>query len=151
MQLFLDMDGVLADFDKHHEYVFGYRPDRVADNVDWEAVRRHKDFYLKIPPMVDAEELWKFAKPHNPIVLTGVPWSVEEAADNKRAWVKWYLGPDVPVVTCASKNKCRYAKPGDVLVDDWEKYKDLWIKAGGLWVTHTSAKSSIEALKQLGL
>jgi hypothetical protein len=38
--LFVDMDGVLADFDAHHEAVFGVRPSKVTDNVHWAAVRR---------------------------------------------------------------------------------------------------------------
>ena len=39
MQIFVDMDGVLADFDTGHEIVFGIRSDKLADNVDWPAVQ----------------------------------------------------------------------------------------------------------------
>ena len=39
MTIFVDMDGVLADFDQHYENVFGVLPSRVADNVDWKQVR----------------------------------------------------------------------------------------------------------------
>ena len=52
MNLFVDMDGVLADFAQHHQAVFGWRPER-EDNVDWTAVREVEDFYLNIPPMAD--------------------------------------------------------------------------------------------------
>ena len=82
MQIFVDMDGVLADFDAHHEAVFGVRPDKVADNVDWSAVRAVKDFYLNIPPMADLPALWTVLGKHKPIILTGVPRSVEEASAN---------------------------------------------------------------------
>ena len=50
MPLFVDMDGVLADFDAHHEAVLGVRSDKQTDNVDWLRVRDIKDFYLNIPP-----------------------------------------------------------------------------------------------------
>jgi len=33
--IFVDMDGVLADFDAHHEAVFGTRPNKTSDAVDW--------------------------------------------------------------------------------------------------------------------
>ena len=45
------MDGVLADFDTHHETIFGVRA--CNDNVDWVAVRAFPDFYLRIPRMAD--------------------------------------------------------------------------------------------------
>ena len=40
--------------------------------------------------------------------------------------------------------------PGDVLVDDYLRYKDLWEKAGGRFVQHLTAKQTIEELKKLG-
>ena len=39
MQLFVDMDGVLADFDRHHETITGYRSSKLLDNADWAAIR----------------------------------------------------------------------------------------------------------------
>jgi hypothetical protein len=149
MQLYLDMDGVLADFDAGHERAFGFRPDKLADNVDWKAVRQIEKFYEDLPPMGDLGTLWAFVAPLKPIVLTGVPHSVKEAPDHKRAWVQKHLGPDVPVICCLSREKCRHAKPGDILVDDWEKYRKLWEDAGGRWVTHASAEDTILALKSL--
>lgn len=151
MQIFVDMDGVLADFDAHHEAVFGVRPDKVADNVDWSAVRAVEDFYLNIPPMDDLPMLWWALGKYSPIVLTGVPWSVAEAADNKRAWVRKHLGAHVQVRCCRSSEKCHHAVPGDILIDDWEKYKHLWINAGGRWITHRSAYETIRELVALGV
>lgn len=151
MQLFVDMDGVLADFDSHHEAVFGIRPCKKADNVDWEAVRGVRDFYLNIPPMADLEALWARIERYNPIVLTGVPASVEEAPENKRSWVRKNLGDHVQVICCRSREKCTHAKPGDVLIDDWEKYKQLWLNVGGRWITHTSAAETDRQLTELGL
>ena len=50
MQLFVNMDGVLAVFDAHHEVVFGVRACKNADHAQWNAVRSVRDFYLNIPP-----------------------------------------------------------------------------------------------------
>lgn len=148
-QLFLDMDGVLADFDEGYERAFGVRSDKEADNVDWDLVRHRENFYRDLPPMEDMLRLWDFAKAFNPIVLTGVPWSIPEAADNKRAWVIKNLVPTPDVRCVASRDKAKSCNPGDVLVDDWEKYRHVWLEAGGVWITHTSAASSIAQLLPL--
>lgn len=122
-QVFVDMDGVLADFDSHHHRVFGRLPDRVADNVDWSHVNNHDGFFLGIDPMPDMLELWSFVErlTPKPKILTGVPSSVAIAPENKRAWVRKHIGDDVEVICCRSKDKSLHAAPGDILIDDWEK------------------------------
>ena len=151
MQLFCDMDGVLADFDQHHKNVFGYRSSTALDNVLWGKVRKVPHFYLHIPPMKDMKELWEAISPKNPIVLTGVP-RIKEAASDKHAWGHTHLIPPAQrIITCPSKEKYLHMiDPGDILIDDWEKHKEAWVIAGGLWITHTSAKDTIKQLKDLG-
>jgi hypothetical protein len=148
-RIFIDLDGTLADFDLGHERAFGARPDKEKDDVDWERVRETPNFYRDLPPMGDYRVLWNAVKHHRPIILTGVPKDVPEAAGNKLAWVNRVLGP-VDVICCRSKDKASYCSPGDVLVDDWEKHRALWEAAGGHWVTHTSAAESLRQLKELG-
>lgn len=153
-QVFVDLDGVLADFDRHYEDVFGERPDKAADNVDWQKVREIPTFYADLPLMPDAMVLWDFVSQLKapPIILTGVPRLIsEEAAANKRAWVDLNLGENVRMIGCRSRDKSLYAKPGDILIDDWEKYRHIWLAAGGRWITHTSADRSIDQLLDLGI
>lgn len=147
MKLFVDMDGVLADFDRHHEEIFGTRPNKKADDVDWKRVKEHENFYAGIPPMEDMRILWAYVKRFSPTVLTGIPSSLrEEAEANKKAWIAAHLGKDVPVICCPSREKSRWGSAGDILIDDWEKHKELWIRMGGVWITHTSAVNSIYEL-----
>lgn len=114
-------------------------------------MRKVKDFYLDIPPMADVPVLWNYLRRHNPTVLTGVPGIVPEAPRNKQAWVRRHLGPEVPVIACKSRDKCLHATAGAILIDDWEKYRDRWLAAGGVWITHRSAMETIDALRKLGL
>lgn len=153
MNIFVDMDGVLADFDSHHEMVFGIRACKLTDNVDWKKVRAVDGFYRDIPPMADMEVLWRRLGPLNPTVLTGVPGSVDEAPENKRAWVRKHLGENVPVICCRSSEKSLHMRPGDILIDDWDKYRNVWITRGGIWITHRSAIetcAALDILEQLG-
>jgi hypothetical protein len=102
-----------------------------------------------MPLVEDACELWDFCKAFRPTILTGLPrgsW----AGPQKRRWVAKQLGGHVPVITCMARDKCVYASPGAVLVDDTVKYAELWRERGGVFVEHRSASESIAALRQLG-
>ncbi len=150
MQIYVDMDGVLADFDRHYRKTFG----RVATRpggTDWEAVRAHKGFYQGIPPMPDMDVLWTRLAPYNPIVLTGVPQQVDEAADNKREWITKYLPLGTKVICCRAKDKWMFCTPGDLLIDDYERHMQLWLVAGGRWITHISAEATCRRMDLMGI
>lgn len=151
MKLYVDLDQVLANFDAGYEALTGAPPCREADNADWAKMAAADNFYLNLPPMPDAMQLWGYIERYCPIVLTGIPYSVPNAAQNKREWVWKNLMADAQVITCRSADKCLQAEPGDILIDDWEKYKDKWVAKGGVWVTHVSAADTIRQLKELGL
>lgn len=150
MNLFLDLDGVLVDFDRGYEQLSGLAPEKKNDDVDWDLVNKTPAFYARLPPTPDAFLLWDFCKPYSPAILTGIPESVRTAEADKRKWVAKYLGAGVTVLCCASKDKCQFGRPGRILVDDWEKYRDKWLATGGAWITHTDAVSTIAALRALG-
>jgi len=57
----------------------------------------------------------------------------------------------VEVRCCLAREKCLHASPGDILVDDWDKHRKLWLKAGGIWIAHTSAADTGRQLTELGL
>lgn len=151
MKLFVDLDGVLADFDEGYERKFGVRPSIGTDNVEWKNIEGESNFYRHLPPKGDAFELWSAIVRLQPTVLTGIPKDVPSAAADKRAWVAKMFGPMVPVITCLSKEKCLHAKPGYTLIDDWEKYRHLWEERGGVWITHLNAELTIQELKRKGV
>ncbi|HYD32915.1 MAG TPA: hypothetical protein VEB64_18925 [Azospirillaceae bacterium] len=149
MELFLDLDGVLADFDRGVEAVTGRRPERLALKEMWRALARQPDFFGTLEFMEDALVLWEFCRPHRPTILTGLPlgsWAPEQ----KRRWVARMLGADVPVITCMTREKARFSRPGRVLVDDRDNTRNAWEAAGGVFVLHTSAAQSVAVLKDLG-
>ena len=152
-QLFLDLDGVLANFDDGYRELFGALPDRNGPEPPdfWDKISGHGSFFASLQPMPDAMELWSAAHELHPkpIILTGVPKEVPDAGIQKRAWVTHHFGADAHVITCPSAHKRKHGKPGDVLVDDWPKYQHLWEKMGGIFVLHTSAADSISTLRGL--
>lgn len=151
MQLFLDCDGVLADFTKGAKKVLGMDPTRYEEihgkKEFWKQIYAAPDFYYKLDPMPDAHELVNAVKHLKPTILTGRPvgvWATQQKLD----WGKKYF-PDLPMIVCLAKDKNTYGKPGDILIDDTVKYEHLWTQMGGIWITHTSAHNSIAKLKKL--
>ena len=153
-QLYLDMDGVLADFDKRAGEVFGMDPVMFeywhGEKAFWNTLYAVPDFFYTFDMMPDAPALWAATKHLHPIVLTAIPRG-EWAVDQKRRWLAEKFGPDVPIITCFAKEKANYCEPGDILVDDRPKYCALWEERGGTFIVHTSAESSLVELARLGL
>lgn len=147
--LFLDLDGVLADFDRGVQLATGKLPHELPVKAMWQALAKVSDFYGNLALMPDAPRLWAFCQPHQPTILTGLPLG-RWAEAQKRRWVAKVLGPDVPVITCMSRDKQRFAVPGAVLVDDRASIQPAWEAAGGAFVLHRDAETSIAALKRLG-
>lgn len=152
-QLFLDCDGVLADFDTRAEEVFGLPPrqaeERFGTQRFWVDLQSHPNFYRDLPLLPDAMKLYEAVKHLSPIILTGCPqggWAEPQKLD----WAAKNF-PGVKMITCLSKDKRLHMKIGDVLIDDWPKYKHLWEEHGGRFVLHTSAEESIAQLREIGM
>jgi hypothetical protein len=152
-QIFLDCDGVLADFDTFSFQLFGQHPRaaeaEIGEEEFWNRIRNHGNFYRELPLLTDAMELYQAIAHLNPIILTGCPkggWAEAQKLD----WALHHF-PTVRIITCRARDKRRHMQPGDILVDDYLKYRDLWESAGGIFVHHTSAGESIAQLAKLGL
>jgi hypothetical protein len=148
-QLYLDCDGVLADFDKGATAVLGLHPrafeKRHGIGRFWQKLASAPDFYFGLPLMDDAMELFEAVRHLNPIILTGLPrgnW----AADQKVRWAAQHF-PGTKIITTMARDKRDHAKEGDVLVDDQLRHRHLWEEAGGIFVHH---KSAGETLSELG-
>jgi hypothetical protein len=152
-QIYLDCDGVLADFDKGAAEVFGMPPalyeKRRGLAAFWKALATTPDFFANLDPLPDARELYEAVAHLDPIILTGLPrgnW----AEPQKRRWAKRHF-PGVEVITTSAALKREHCHPGDFLIDDRPKYRHLWEQAGGVFILHTSAASSIAALRAHGV
>lgn len=153
-RLYLDCDGVLSDFDTHFIKNIGITPKQFEDQHGskyfWQTIRHEFEaFFEELSPMEDAMHLFETVEHLRPIILTGCPKG-EWSQPQKLKWADKYF-PGIPMITCRSRHKNKYCKPGDVLVDDITKYKKMWEEVGGIYVHHTDAKSSIEKLKELGV
>jgi len=150
-QLFLDCDGVLADFDAGVREILGMSPHtfeaRHGRRAFWREIARTKDFYARLPLMADARTLFDGVAHLDPIILTGLPLG-NWAAPQKVRWAEEHF-PGTHIITCMARDKYRHMRGADVLVDDRLEHRDKWEDAGGTFVHHRDARSTLDKLAEI--
>lgn len=143
---YLDMDGVVADWDTAAEDFLGvpfrtkpvYGEYRVTA-AEWDRLRAQSRFYRSLPLMADCQQLVALARQYRDhlgwqlLFLTAVPHNNDQpwAFSDKVLWAQERF-PDIPVhFGPHSTDKWRHCQPGDILVDDRGDNCDAWRAAGG--------------------
>ena len=154
-KIFVDMDGVLADFIQGVEspkYLNGPF-DKQSDYDQRKVELSNAGLFFDLPPMNDMKTLVDYIKG------TGIDWEIlscsgmqnrDRVAKDKFKWIRKHVDIDV-LVTCTlkGKEKAVFARPGYVLIDDKASNITAWQDAGGIGIYHTNAKWTIEHLKKL--
>jgi len=94
-QLNVDMDGVLADFDKLFIERHGVHPKTLSEEEFWNRVIPFPNWFAELAPMEDAFVLvrgvneWVEAKYYEPHILTALPKKgrLPLSEDHKRDWL----------------------------------------------------------------
>jgi hypothetical protein len=153
-QLFLDCDGVLADFDRYATALLGMPPRefeaRHGIRRFWSRIAGDPDFFFNLPLMPDARELWDAVAHLQPVILTGLPHG-NWAAPQKMRWAAKHFPEARMITTQARAKRDHMEQPGDILVDDLLKYRALWEEAGGVFVHHRSTPDTLAQLRVLGV
>ena len=150
-RLFLDADGVLADFDEGARRLLGMMPPEYERKHGrggfWKRLANANNFYGTLPEMPDARVLFDAVKHLEPTILTGLPLG-NWAAPQKIKWAAEHF-PGVPIITCMARDKHKHMKPGDVLVDDRENHRAAYESAGVIFIHHRNARNSVEQLARI--
>ena len=161
--IYLDMDGVVADFDKRFEdlsgmipqsYVNKYGLDKFWDLID----EKHKvAFWRGIELMPGANKLVNFVSQY-PYEMLTAPSVKKQSVIGKSLWVKDKVGtlyPSKPKVTYRPAKLKHTVKPNltkyDILIDDKKSTIERWNNAGGTAIFYVNANQVIDELKNLGL
>ena len=153
--LYLDMDGVVADFDEYAARTLGVPPSAgIYPDEIWRKLAGNARLYRDLEKTSYADQLVfecsKFVKRHNYelMFLTAVPKGndVPWAFYDKVYWARHNF-PTIPVMFGPySKDKHVHCRPGDILIDDRKSNIDEWRISGGLGILHTDYDSTIEQL-----
>lgn len=161
-KIYLDMDGVLADFDRgvkellHLEPVEQSKATEAQDDILWAAAKEVGNFYDKLEPIEGAVAMYE--KLHSIYgdkceILSAVPKprrGIVTAKDDKINWVRRILSKDIVVNIVHRAEKKDFAKDkGCILIDDLEKNIREWEAAGGTGIHFTSVEETLEKLALL--
>ena len=156
--IYLDMDGVVADFDEYAARTLGVPPaNGIYPNEVWYNLASNARLYRDLKKTPYADELVDYCKKlcrekqYRLLFLTAVPKGndVPWAFYDKVIWAQiWFA--DIPVIFGPfSKDKHVHCKPGDILIDDRTSNIQEWNTAGGIGILHKfDLKDTLEQLKK---
>lgn len=159
MKIYLDMDGVLADFDKQYELLFGVRPKEVTKrdehfHKNWDAFVLDEGF-TRLELFPGADRLLKYIESLDvPVEILsssgGSKWHLE-VTTQKHQWLRTRGIPHRPNIVPGGHKKAEFAGPWNILVDDTLRVVENYRKAGGTAILHTDADETIVELSKLYL
>jgi hypothetical protein len=162
-KVYLDMDGVLADFDQRFRDISGMEPrefeSKYGKKAFWDLIDEENKikFWVGIPVMPGAADLVDAVKDYDYELLTS-PSAKKQSYLGKILWVKNHTGsvfPSKPRINFKRAKEKHEVKPQlaktDILIDDREDTIGRWNAAGGTGIIYKNISQVLNDLGKLGL
>ena len=153
------MDGVLTDFEKRYDELFGVRPEEVA--------ARSKHFWSNFDAFIEggnfktlekhpyADQLLQFVHelrvPVEILTSSGGEKHYDQVSVDK---IEWLLNNGINykanVVSSGSK-KAEYARPWHILIDDTPQVVEKYRAVGGIAILHKDIQTTLSELAKIHL
>jgi len=161
-RVYVDLDGVLADFNQGIKNMSGQDPKDLSEEAQWKIVNESPSFWVDLPVMHGAVQLMQFLSHHEHVMILSSPGTkgAPRARKQKLDWIRnramgGFLvapgGGPIPLILRRGKHKAEYAWPDAILIDDTEENIKRWIDKGGIGILHTKAALTIASLSKLKL
>ena len=156
--IYLDMDGVLCDFEKKFTDLYGFlslaKRDRKQWSVDWEDFIIRKHAFEKLDWFPGGRELLIYIRNRPSIHVeilssSGGERFHGEVTAQKIKWLKSHGINYKANVVPGRKHKKDWAKPDAIIIDDTPDVITAWNKAGGIGILHKNVKETIKTLDNL--
>ena len=152
-QIFLDQDGVLADFESGLTKAVGYKVDLTA-KIDVYDIEKRKltaqRLFRNLDPLPDAWKLVDWCMNsgiHTEILTSAGTVNRTLVVKDKIDWIRRYVHPHwIVIPTFSGTQKAAFAHKKAVLIDDRQRNIDYWVEAGGIGILHKTADETIKQL-----
>lgn len=172
-QIYVDMDGVLTDFDQdfmdikiNKKNLNFYEYDKKYGKFSaWKAIDDvGLTWWSDMSWRTDGKELWEYVSQYNPTILSA-PSRHPNSSRGKVIWVNRELGFDIKSATrspkpqkwetdskmilCSQKYLFSKRYNNSILIDDTQKKIDDWTGNGGIGILHKNTKDTIDQLEKI--
>jgi len=153
-KIYLDMDGVIADFNKRYKELYKIYPSeaddyKVFDGFFGKFIATREFATLDLMP--DAMELINYLKnlniPTEILSSTSSEKRDTEIRTQKLEWLKKHNIEFHPILVPGKRHKKDYSNANSLLIDDTAVNIDQWRREGGIGILHTNAHTTINILK----
>lgn len=163
-EIFVDMDGVLSDFDKKFREVYNTKP-KIHYPHEEEVISNYKvqfrnfvadGYFAMLDPMPDMELGLSYLRSLksqyniNISILTSTAREeyIHDISAQKKKWLIHNNIEFYPVFVPGKHLKMLYSKPGRILIDDTTINITDWSTMGGIGIKHVSWDNTIQQLSK---
>ena len=153
--IYLDMDGVIADFVKRYKELYHMEPREAEKKKEFnkffdEFIDTNQFATLDLMPgAMDAITfLRKASVPTQILSSTANEKRYDAISKQKMIWLQTHGITFNPLFVPGKKHKYKYATPDSIIIDDTESVIDDWRKAGGIAIWHKDWMTTLAILRQ---
>jgi len=152
--IYLDMDGVICDFNKRYQELYGMEPKRAEKKKEFDKYFDHfieSQQFATLDPMPGMMLLIDFLRkapvPTHILSSTANEESYDAISKQKMVWLQTHGITFNPIFVPGKEHKKKYSKPDALIIDDTESVIDDWLGAGGMAIWHKDVSSTLGILK----
>lgn len=152
--VYLDMDGVIADFEKRYVQMYGMKPREAEKNHKFDSLfgefietKQFQTLDLMPGAMEGINFLRKCSAPTQILSSTANQERYDAVSKQKMIWLQTHGITFNPIFVPGKSLKYKYANPNTIIIDDTKSVIDDWTKAGGIGIWHKDWATTITILK----
>ena len=151
-KIYVDMDGVLADFEKRYVKLYGSLTDRDRKHLfrsnfdDFIASGQFATLDLMPDALTLIHSLNTLNIPKEILSSTAYEETYDAIAKQKEVWLKDHHIDWKPNFVPGKRHKYKFATPDSIIIDDTYSVIEDWRKAGGIAIWHKDALSTISQI-----